>query len=81
MSVSCHNETSQHVCKLKNVPAGFSMSDNCIDCHMPLLPSNKIFLQLDDPKKSTPDFVRTHRIAIYPKQTEEFLKTINNTKK
>jgi hypothetical protein len=28
---------------------------------------------MDDPQKSTPDLVRTHRIAIYPDNTKRFL--------
>ena len=77
--MSCHNETSHSTCKLTNKPAGLSLSDNCVDCHMPLLPSSKIFLQLNDPKKSTPDFVRTHRIGIYPKQTQEYIEKIKTS--
>jgi len=74
--MSCHNEASGHLCKMSTKGSGFALSDNCIDCHMPLLPSSKIFLQLNDPKKSSPDFVRTHRIGIYPKQTKEFIKNV-----
>jgi hypothetical protein len=78
--MSCHNEASHNICKLTNTITGFSLGDNCIDCHMPLLPSNKIFLQLDDPKKSTPDFVRTHRIAVYPLQTKEYMEKMKKLK-
>jgi hypothetical protein len=47
---------------------------NCIDCHMPKLPSKAIFLQAADADKSSPDFVRTHRIAIYRDATKSFLR-------
>ncbi|MEP6749435.1 MAG: multiheme c-type cytochrome, partial [Bacteroidota bacterium] len=62
--MTCHNGTTQPECKVKpNV--GIVLSENCIDCHMPSLPSKAIFLQLQDPGKSTADFVRSHRVAIY----------------
>ncbi len=62
--MQCHEEHTANFCSL--VPAkGVRLSDNCIDCHMPLLASKKIILQMNDPKKSAADLVRTHRIAIY----------------
>lgn len=71
--MNCHNGTAQPECTVK--PAeGMVLSNNCIDCHMPLLPSKAIFLQLEDPAKSTADLVRSHRIAIYPGATKEFIK-------
>jgi len=50
------------------------LSDNCIDCHMPSMPSKAIFLQTVDAGKSSADFVRSHRIAIYAAATKEFIK-------
>lgn len=75
--MNCHNNNSHDTCTFTATP-GLTLSDNCVDCHMPLLASKKIFLQLDDPKKSTPDFVRTHRIGIYLQQTKEFVARIKN---
>jgi len=43
---------------------------------MPLLPSQKIFLQMSDEKQSTADLVRTHRVAIYPEQTKAFMERL-----
>ena len=71
--VSCHKE-AQHP-KMPAAP-GVALADNCIDCHMPSLPPQKIFLQLSDTSKSTPDLVRTHRVAIYPDLTKLYLKKI-----
>ena len=71
--MSCHNGTAQPECKVKPA-AGMVLSDNCVDCHMPSLPSKAIFLQLADPAKSTADFVRSHRIAIYPAIAKAFIK-------
>ncbi len=75
--MNCHTEASHHTCTMP-ATAELTLSDNCVDCHMPLLPSNKIFLQLPDPKKSTPDYVRTHRIGIYPEQAKAFIRKLNN---
>lgn len=70
--LTCHSTATQVTCKFVSTKK-IVLSNNCIDCHMPLLPSNKIFLQLDDPQKSTADFVRTHRIAVYPEKIKEFI--------
>lgn len=70
--MNCHSEASHNFCALTSLPASTLMK-NCIDCHMPLLPSKKIFLQMADEKQSTADLVRTHRIAIYPEQTKLFI--------
>jgi hypothetical protein len=70
--MNCHRENSSDACTF-DPPKGMILSLNCIDCHMPLLPSRKIFLQMDDPRKSTSDLVRTHRIAIYKSITKEFV--------
>ena len=70
--IVCHNRNSVE-CKFD--PKGkFDLNKNCIDCHMPILPSGAIFLQLADLGKSTPDFIRTHKIGMYPEATKEFLK-------
>ena len=71
--ISCHNSTGNIECKVKPT-AGIVLSENCIDCHMPSLPSKAIFLQLEDRAKSTADFVRSHRVAIYPEAVKEFIR-------
>jgi nitrate/TMAO reductase-like tetraheme cytochrome c subunit len=60
--ISCHNPLPPH-------PGQDStrLAANCIDCHMPALPSNKILLQLTAGASPVHDLVRTHHIAIYPK--------------
>jgi len=71
--INCHNSQTKTLCTIKP-SAAIVLSDNCIDCHMPLLPSKAIVLQLEDQSTSTPDFIRTHRIAIYPEITAQFIK-------
>jgi len=73
--MTCHTEANHNTCT-KSPVKGLVLGDNCIDCHMPALPSKKIFLQLSDPEKSTPDLVRMHRVAIYPNSTKDYLKKI-----
>ena len=73
--MACHNDAAHNNCTLPAME-GLTKADNCVDCHMPLLPSKKIFLQLADAKKSTPDLVRTHHVGIYPEQTKLFLAKI-----
>jgi hypothetical protein len=73
--MTCHTEAAHNTCTVTPVK-GLVLGDNCIDCHMPALPSKKIFLQLADPEKSTPDLVRMHRVGIYPNSTKDYLKKI-----
>lgn len=80
---SCHNGTSLHSCAMPEVKkliakAGAAASKgatavNCIDCHMPALPSNKITLQVNGEEQLVHDLVRTHRVAIYPDIAREYL--------
>ncbi|MBS1659827.1 MAG: hypothetical protein JST68_02115 [Bacteroidetes bacterium] len=48
---------------------------NCVDCHMPALPSQKILLQFSGAAKPVHDLVRTHRIGIYPEISAAYLKS------
>ena len=67
--MECHNDKP---CTIKPV-AGLVLSDNCIDCHMPALPSAKITFKMESDQEAIPDLIRTHRIAIYREQTKAFL--------
>jgi len=71
--MNCHNGIAQPECRVKPTP-DIVLSENCIDCHMPSLPSKAIFLQTADPSQSSADFVRSHRVAIYQEATKEFIK-------
>ena len=75
--VACHNGTSLHSCSMADVQklmtkAGTTV--NCIDCHMPALPSNKITLQINGEQQLVHDLVRTHRVAIYPEIARDYLR-------
>ncbi|MEO6454967.1 MAG: cytochrome c3 family protein [Ginsengibacter sp.] len=77
--MSCHNSANHNFCT-QPLTKGLVLQNNCIDCHMPALPSNKIFLAVEDKSKSTSDLVRTHLIAIYKEQTKNYLNKINKDK-
>jgi nitrate/TMAO reductase-like tetraheme cytochrome c subunit len=59
--MSCHNPLPPHPGQ-----DNAKLAANCIDCHMPALPSNKILLQLSGGASPVHDLVRTHHIAVYP---------------
>jgi nitrate/TMAO reductase-like tetraheme cytochrome c subunit len=86
--MNCHNPTTHDTCTVKATagdsgPGGRSvgmvLADNCIDCHMPALPSQKIVLELShtaDTASTISNLVRTHRIAVYAGATQAYLKTL-----
>ena len=67
----CHQPSNTAYCKLKDT-TGFHLVNNCIDCHMPALPSQKILMQVNSHSSTTHDLVRTHLIGIYWKETKKF---------
>ena len=68
--VSCHANPNHRTLQGKKM----ALSDNCIDCHMPVLASKKIQLNVKIGEQLLPDYLRTHYISIYKKDTEEFIK-------
>lgn len=78
--LNCHGEGAKAVCKI-NPGNAFVLHENCIDCHMPLLPSKAIFLQMADPGKSTADPVRTHFVSVYPDAMKAFMKQVKRKQK
>jgi nitrate/TMAO reductase-like tetraheme cytochrome c subunit len=75
--ISCHNQdgVAHNTCTIKPTP-GLVLSKNCVDCHMPRLASKKITLKMADQENTTPDLVRTHKVAIYMEQTKAFIAAI-----
>jgi hypothetical protein len=73
--MNCHQAEGNNFCKQPPVQ-GLILSKNCIDCHMPSLPSRKVFLQSPGTTRPTPFFVRTHLVGNYKKQVEIFLERI-----
>jgi hypothetical protein len=63
--MSCHSEVKNNFCTTK-MPSGFSIKDNCIDCHMPKKSSGVIGFYLSGKTEMSPYLLRTHKIGIYP---------------
>ena len=69
--MSCHAPAGsaadarlRHGCSFAAVQK-LRLENNCIDCHMPALPSQVILLQLTGSSRPVHDLVRTHHIGIY----------------
>lgn len=73
--MSCHSRGGNHYCKQPEL-AGLDLVKNCIDCHMPELPSRKVFLRTADNLDQTPFFVRTHLIGVYEQNIKQYLEKI-----
>ena len=68
----CHNNENHNFCTM--APAlGASITNNCIDCHMPAKPSRLITLLSNGQSSPAPNLVRTHFISIYPEATRRFI--------
>jgi hypothetical protein len=70
--MNCHQAGSKGFCTLASLPVA-TLSQNCIDCHMPALPSNAITLLTNGAANPTPDSVRTHLITLYPEETKRII--------
>lgn len=70
--MNCHQADSHNSSTITSLPAGV-LQQNCIDCHMPALPSRAITLLANGQESPTPDSIRTHLIAVYPDETERIL--------
>ncbi|WP_164714181.1 multiheme c-type cytochrome [Chitinophaga rhizosphaerae] len=62
--MTCHQPGSSQFCKHTGKPEE-ALEQNCIDCHMPALPSGAITLLTNGEQSPTPDSVRTHLIDVY----------------
>jgi hypothetical protein len=62
--MGCHTPGGQHFCTIKP-PAGLSMKDNCVNCHMPVRESKNLTMLAAGRKVVSPEQVRTHLIAVY----------------
>lgn len=70
--MNCHNDANHSSCSMPAVKQQ-ALYSNCIDCHMPALPSRKIMLGLSGTDSLIQDLVRTHRIGIYPASSKGYL--------
>jgi hypothetical protein len=70
--MNCHNSQKGHTCKM-TAQIGPSISQNCIDCHMPKQVSHTVAVYLEGAKMPTPALMRTHYIKPYPEETEKVI--------
>lgn len=78
--MNCHNGGQHKECKMKS-SVGEIINKNCIDCHMPLQPSQSITVFLEGAAVPTTAKLRTHHIKIYKEETQkihDYLKTKEN---
>lgn len=71
--MACHSTVKHNYCKLANSVNAQLIRSNCIQCHMPSLPSAVIVSPNMHRPSSAAIYITTHRIAIYPDQTKKIL--------
>jgi len=70
--MNCHNNEHGNFCKM--APSiGKSITENCISCHMPVIPSKILAVQLQGDVNPVAAMIRKHYIAIYPDATKKFV--------
>lgn len=69
---ACHTEGKSKLCGLTKT-VGNIINSNCIDCHMPMEPSQSIAVYLEGANLPTPAKLRTHHIRIYKGEIEKVL--------
>jgi len=57
---------------------GASITENCIDCHMPKQLSHAVAVYLQGADAPTPALMRTHYIKTYPGETQKMLNLLKN---
>jgi hypothetical protein len=70
--ITCHRQPD-HASLQLSASREELLKNNCIDCHMPMLPSRSITLNVANGDKQIPDTVRTHHIGIYPEKSKDYL--------
>ncbi|MFT3827112.1 MAG: multiheme c-type cytochrome [Chitinophagaceae bacterium] len=73
--MSCHNTDKHTFCTVKDVSPAL-LQKNCIDCHMPALPSGTITLQVNGHDSPVPDYIRTHLITTYEAESKKVLQLL-----
>ena len=75
--ISCHNESHGKLCTMTD-KIGPSITQNCIDCHMPKQFSHAVAVYLQGADAPTPALMRTHYIKSYPNETQKILNLLKN---
>ncbi|HET9824723.1 MAG TPA: multiheme c-type cytochrome [Chitinophagaceae bacterium] len=77
--MACHSDGHGKSCKMTS-SIGPSITQNCIDCHMPKQPSHAVAVYLQGADAPTPALMRTHYITIYPGETQKVLSLMKKSK-
>jgi hypothetical protein len=75
--MNCHTGNEHPECSFKT-PKNIVKSDNCIDCHMPVLASKKILLNVKNGQQLLPDYLRSHYISVNKEATAAFIRNNKN---
>lgn len=73
--MNCHNPEAHTFCKMNGLSAA-TLAENCIDCHMPALPSGRITLLANGKVSPVADSIRTHLVTIYKEETKKVLEQL-----
>lgn len=76
--MSCHNKEHSNFCTFNSEP-GMVLSDNCIDCHMPVNESKTVVFTDQSSNKKIAATFRSHLIKIYPEQAKKLLSSMKET--
>jgi hypothetical protein len=71
--MSCHQQDHAGFCPMAKT-LGKKITENCIDCHMPVNPSRAIAVFLPGKPFPTAALIRSHYIAVYPEETARKIK-------
>jgi len=78
--MTCHSVQHNNFCKIAP-PVGTSITNNCIDCHMPIKASKLVNLLASGKPTPTPLQVRSHLITIYPEESRKILASMKAAQK
>jgi len=76
--MSCHNAEHGKPCKMTST-IGASITENCVDCHMPKQLSHAVAVYLQGNDVPTSALLRTHYIKIYPDESKNFLNRLKQS--
>ncbi|MGZ3851553.1 MAG: multiheme c-type cytochrome [Flavisolibacter sp.] len=77
--VTCHSDSHGKVCKL-TAAIGPTITQNCIDCHMPKQMSHAVAVYLQGDDVPTSAWMRTHYIKIYSDESQRFLNQLKQSR-
>ncbi|HYF29531.1 MAG TPA: cytochrome c3 family protein [Chitinophagaceae bacterium] len=73
--MNCHQQVA-HSFTGKSEVLENAIQTNCIDCHMPLKASSAITMLTNQQTSAIPDYIRTHLIATYERESKQFLDSL-----